>query len=771
MNLFDKILILDGAMGTELVKRNAPMGKIPEELNITHPEIIKEIHTSYLESGSGLIYTNTFGANAYKCKHSNYSVTEIVSAGVRNAKEAAAPYGALVGLSMGTIGDILEPFGNLKFDDAYEMYKEMITAGESAGADVLVFETQTDLLEVKAGVLAAKENSKLPIFVTMTFEQGGRTFTGTLVEAAAITLASLGVDAVGVNCSLGPEELLPFVKRMRDVTDIPIIVKPNAGLPDPVTNTYNLKAEDFAEQMKAFMEMGVSFVGGCCGTDPEYIRGLVNIRDEYKPVKSEKGKRPYLSSARAYVNITHVNVVGERINPTGKKKFQQALLDHDLDYVMNQALEQVGAGATVLDVNVCIPTVDEKALMIEVVKELQTMVDTPLQIDSSSVEAIEAALRIYNGKPIINSVNADDERLDAILPIAKKYGAAVVGLTLNEEGIPQKAEERVEMARHIVEKCDEYGIPRCDIYIDCLTQTVSIAENKAEDTLDAIRRVKSEFGVKTVLGVSNISFGLPTRAFLITPFLSLAMYAGLDLAIINPNNAAMMGAFDAFLTLSAVDPGGAAYAEKYAVIAAREKEQAALMKTVADAGAAALPAQASGDGLVPGTILYDVCKGLKDSTAEDVRKLLETKDPMEIINGELIPALDKVGEDFENHRSFLPQLLSSAKAAEAGFAVIKEHMAKNNVGEQISKGRIVICTVKGDVHDIGKNIVKTILENYGFSVLDLGKDVAPETVVETVKRENIKLVGLSALMTTTVASMEETIRQLRETGCDCKVFV
>ncbi len=771
MEYFDRIRVLDGAMGTQLMSKKAPMGKVPEELNITHPEIVQEVHKEYIEAGSDVIYAHTFSANAYKLRDSEYTPEELVTAAVKNAKEAVGDKDVMVAASFGPIGDILEPFGNLKFDDAYDMYKEMMVAAEKAGADLFVLETQTDLLEVKAGVLAARENCSLPIWVTMTFEADGRTFTGVLAEAMAITLEALGVDAIGVNCSLGPKELVPIVKRMREVSDLPLIVKPNAGLPDPVTNTYNLKAEDFAEQMRAFMEMGVSFVGGCCGTDPEYIKGLVNIRNEYKPVKSEKGKRPYLSSARAYVNITHVNVVGERINPTGKKKFQQALLDHDLDYVMNQALEQVGAGATVLDVNVGIPTVDEKALMIEVVKELQTMVDTPLQIDSSSVEAIEAALRIYNGKPIINSVNADDERLDAILPIAKKYGAAVVGLTLNEEGIPQKAEERVEMARHIVEKCDEYGIPRCDIYIDCLTQTVSIAENRAEDTLDAIRRVKSEFGVKTVLGVSNISFGLPKREFINTTFLTLAMYAGLDLAIINPNNAAMMGAFDAFLTLSAVDPGGAAYAEKYAVIAAREKEQAALMKTVADAGAAAQPAQASGDGLVPGTILYDVCKGLKDSTAEDVKKLLETKDPMEIINGELIPALDKVGEDFENHRSFLPQLLSSAKAAEAGFAVIKEHMAKNNVGEQISKGRIVICTVKGDVHDIGKNIVKTILENYGFSVLDLGKDVAPETVVETVKRENIKLVGLSALMTTTVASMEETIRQLREAGCDCKVFV
>ncbi len=769
MNGFDKIRILDGAIGTQFVKKNAPMGKVPEELNITHPEIVEEVHREYVEAGSDIIYTSSFSANAYKCRDSIYSPEELVKASVINAKKAIGDRDVKIALSMGTIGDILEPFGKLKFEDAYDMYKEMMVAGEEAGADILVLETQTDLLEVRAGVLAAKENTSLPVWVTMTFEKDGRTFTGVQVEAMAITLEALGVDVIGVNCSLGPKELLPMVKRMREVSTLPLIVKPNAGLPDPVTNKYNVTPEQFAEEMKGFLEMGVSYVGGCCGTDPDYIRALVDIRDNYKPIKPEENDHSYLTSAREYVDITHIHVVGERINPTGKKKFQQALLEHNLDYIKGQAIEQVDAGAKILDVNVGLPTIDEKSLMVEVVKDLQTMVDTPLQIDSSSVEAIEAALRIYNGKPIVNSVNADDGKLDAVLPLVKKYGAAVVGLTLDEEGIPQAAKDRVEKARHIVEKCDEYGIPRKDIYIDCLTQTVSIAENHAEDTLEAIRLVKKEFGVRTVLGVSNISFGLPKREYINTTFLTMAMYAGLDLAIINPNNAAMSGAIDAYVTLSTVDPGGVAYAEKYAPIAAMEKEIAAKTKQIAVSDDTKNEAKSEGPG--PGTIMYDVSKGLKEQVANDVRVLLETKDALDIVNGELIPALDKVGEDFENHKTFLPQLLASAQAAEYGFNVIKEYMAKNNAGETISKGRIVLATVKGDVHDIGKNIVKTILENYGFSVLDLGKDVAPETVVEAVKRENIKLVGLSALMTTTVASMEETIKQLRAAGCDCKVFV
>ena len=768
MDYFNRIRILDGGMGTELVKMNAPMGKLPEELNITHPEIIKAVHKSYIDAGSDVIYTCSFGANRYKCKDSNYSVTEIVKASVKNAREAVAESGrdVTVALSMGTIGDILEPFGNLKFDDAYDMYKEMMVAGAEAGADVLVLETQTDLLEVKAGVLAAHENTDLPVWVTMTFEPNGRTFTGTLVESMAITLEALGVDAIGVNCSLGPRELLDFVKRMRVVSSLPLIVKPNAGLPDPATGEYDLGAEDFTAQMKEFAEFGVSMVGGCCGTTPEYIKGLVDITKDKKPIKPEENRHSYLTSAREYVDITKVHVVGERINPTGKKVFKQALLDHDLDYVKEQAIEQVDAGARILDVNVGLPKIDEKGLMVEVVRELQSLVGTPLQIDSSDPKVIEAALRVYNGKALVNSVNGEDKVLDTILPIAKKYGAAVIGLAMNEEGIPSEAEKRVEIAGHIVEKCREYGIDTKDIYIDCLTLTCSVQQKEVRETLNAITEVKKRYGVHTVLGVSNISFGLPKREYINTTFLTMAMNAGLDLAIINPNNAAMMGAVDAYLVLDNTDIGAGDYVAKYAEIAALEKEQGITSKTVTVKKDKTAGTEESGGGL-----FEHLLKGLKDSVAKDVEALLETKDALDIVNEELIPALDRVGEDFEKGKSFLPQLLASASAAEAGFNVIKEYMAKTKSGESISKGEIVLATVKGDVHDIGKNIVKTILENYGFTVIDLGKDVPPEKVVEATRERNIKLVGLSALMTTTVASMEETIRQLREAGLDCKVMV
>lgn len=769
MDYFDKIHILDGGMGTELVKKNAPMGKLPEELNITHPEIVKDVHRSYIEAGADVIYTCSFGANPYKCKHSDHSVGEIVKASVKNAKEAVKESGkdVRVALSMGTIGDILEPFGNLKFDDAYEMYKEMMTAGEEAGADILVLETQTDLLEVKAGVLAAKENTKLPVWVTMTFEPNGRTFTGTLVESMAITLESLGVDAIGVNCSLGPKELLPFVKRMREVSSLPLIVKPNAGLPDPRTGEYDLSAEDFAKDMKEFVNIGVSMLGGCCGTTPEYIRGLVDITKGHKPVKPKENNHSYLCSSREYVDITKVHVVGERVNPTGKKVFQQALINHDIDYVKNQAIEQVEAGAKILDVNVGLPKIDEKGLMVEVVKELQALIGTPLQIDSSDPKVIEAALRVYNGKALVNSVNGEDKVLDTILPIAKKYGAAVIGLAMNEGGIPNEYEKRVAIAGHIVEKCAEYGIGPKDIYIDCLTLAASVQQKEVRDTLNAIRLVKEKYGVHTVLGVSNISFGLPKREYINTTFLTLAMDAGLDLAIINPNNAAMMGAVDAFLVLDNVDKGAMEYVDKYAQIAALEKAQGITNKSVK----LIKPGEAAGSDEAGGTIFDHILKGLKDSVAKDAEELLKTKAPLDIVNDDLIPALDRVGEDFEKGKSFLPQLLASASAAEAGFSVIKEYMAQNKTGETISKGEIVLATVKGDVHDIGKNIVKTILENYGFTVIDLGKDVPPEKVVEVTRERNIKLVGLSALMTTTVASMEETIKQLHAAGLDCKVMV
>lgn len=750
MNYFDGITILDGAMGTELVKMKAPMGKIPEELNITHPELVKSVHESYLKAGSKLIYTCTFGANAYKMKGSSYSVKEVIKASVKNALEAAKPYGAKVFLSMGTIGAILEPYGSLKFEEAVEIYREMVTAGEEAGVHGLVFETQTDLLEVKAGVIAAKESTHLPIFVTMTFEKNGRTFTGTSVEAMAVTLTAMGVDAIGVNCSLGPDELLPLVEKMRAFSDLPIIVKPNAGLPDPMTGEYSMTPSEFANAMRPFLKMGVSMVGGCCGTNPDYINDLSVVASEYKPVKPEKNTASYLSGNRTVVDVNSVHVVGERINPTGKKLFKEAILNHDIDYIKARAIEQVEAGAEILDVNVGLPTIDEVSFMREVVKELQTIVDVPLQIDSSNPEVIEAALRIYSGKALINSVNGEDESLNAILPIAKKYGAAVIGLTMDKDGIPKSCAKRTMIAKKIIGRCHDFGIETKDIYIDCLTLTAGVQQDQVEETLNAIREVKSRYGVHTVLGVSNISFGLPKRELVNTTFLTMAMGAGLDLPIINPNNEAMMGAVDAFLLLTSQDKKCAHYVAKYA-----------------DSGEKTVKAPTDNNGKTIGELIKN---GLSEQTAQKVSKLLETQKPLDIVNSELIPALDRVGADFECGKSFLPQLLSSAQAAEAGFNVIRQYMAsKNETG--LSKGKIVLATVKGDVHDIGKNIVKTLLENYGYTVIDLGRDVEPSLVVTAAKEHKVKLVGLSALMTTTVPSMEETIKEIREAKLDCKVMV
>ena len=816
--LFEKLTILDGAMGTELVAMKAPMGKIPEELNITHPEMVKKVHQSYIDAGTEMIYTCTFGANAYKCKHSQYSVTELVTAAVKNALEVAKPAGARTALSMGTIGDILEPFGNLKFNDAYEMYKEMAVAAEAAGVDCAVLETQTDLLEVKAGVLAIKENTKLPIMVTMTFEPNGRTFSGTLIESMGIMLEALGVDAVGVNCSLGPKELYPMVERLMKVTGLPIVVKPNAGLPDPMTGAYAMSPDEFADEMMEYVKLGVAAIGGCCGTSPLYIKALCERLCDCKAgVAScaDGGKKfcrkvdnSFLCSARDYVDVKTVHVVGERINPTGKKLFKEALLNHDIDYVKNQAIEQTEAGAEILDVNVGLPGIDEVSMMKEVVTELQALVSAPLQIDSSNAEAIEAALRVYAGKALVNSVNGEPEVLDRILPIAKKYGAAIIGLTMDSRGIPTSCAERVEIAERIVNKCKEYGIETKDIYLDCLTLTVSAQQKDCVDTLQAIREVKKKFGVHCVLGVSNISFGLPKREYINTTFLTLAMEAGLNLPIINPNNSAMMGAVDSFLVLTNVDDHCTKYVAKYAEIQAREKEEseknkailaAALSENSAKRAAEGTTAVSAAGGAVEGakagsaaggaaegakavsaaggdnristnSISYFVKKGLAESTAKAVDALLLTTDALDIVNNELIPALDIVGSEFERGVLFLPQLLASAKAAEAGFDVIKKSMESANKGS-ISKGKVVIATVKGDVHDIGKNIVKTILENYGFTVIDLGKDVDPAAVVEAAKREDVRLVGLSALMTTTVVGMEETIRAIREAGLNTKIVV
>ncbi len=745
----NKYIILDGAMGTMLQKSNITLPKVPEVINITSPEVVIDIHKKYISAGANIIYTNTFGANKYKVSECEYSSEELVSAGVKNALKAAKGTDTLVALSVGPIGELLEPNGNLKFEDAYDMFKTMVMAGYKAGADLVVVETMTDLLEAKAAVLAVKENTPLPVFCTMTFEAGGRTFTGVTPACAAVTLEGLGVDAVGINCSLGPDEILPIAKEMSLWTTLPIIVKANAGLPNLNSDSYDISAEDFLDFIKDYLELGINIIGGCCGTTPEYIKLIADFLKGKTPVERNTKPKSVLCSAGKVITIDKVSIVGERINPTGKKLFKKALADKNISYILKQGIDQVNAGADILDVNVGLPEIDEKEMMVTVIKELQSITDTPLQIDSSNADVIEAGLRCYNGKAIVNSVNGEQKVLDTILPIVKKYGASVIGLTLDENGIPNRAEDRFEVAKKIVTACKSYGIDEKDIYIDCLTLTASVQQKEVIETLKAMTMVKEALGVKTVLGVSNISFGLPNRELINSSFLTLALSHGLDLPIINPNIRSMTDAIDAFNVLYNKDLGAVKYIKKQSETTAENKPKAT----------------AQDDNI---TLEYAVQKGIKDYAKECTKALLENTDPLEIINNILIPSLDKVGEEFEKGKIFLPQLIQSATAAQAAFEQIKLSFDK---ASGVSKGKIILATVKGDVHDIGKNIVKVILENYGYEVIDLGKDVPIETVVSMTKSTGAKLVGLSALMTTTVVSMAQTIKALKDNNVDCKIMV
>ena len=737
-------VLLDGAMGTMLQNAGLEAGAAPELLNIDKPELIEDIHRKYVEAGSQIVYANTFGANRYKLK--NNSVKEIISAGISIAKKACGKK-ALVALDIGPIGQLLEPSGTMTFEEAYDIFKEQIIAGESA--DVIVFETMTDLYELKAAVLSAKENSRQPIVCTMTFEENRRTFTGCCVSSMALLLNGLGVDAVGINCSLGPSQLIPICKELLEWTDMPVVLKPNAGLPDPVTGKYDVSPEEFAEQMKYAASCGVKIFGGCCGTTPEYISALKKALDGTEVRRRKALPRSAVCTPSRTVVIDRPRIIGERINPTGKKLFKEALRNNDTGYILNQAIEQIRAGADILDVNVGLPEIDEKAMMIKAVKEIQSVTDAPLQIDSTIPEVLEAALRIYNGKPIVNSVNGEESSLETVLPLVKKYGAAVVGLTLDKNGIPPKAEQRFAIAEKILKRAMYYGIPKEDVFIDCLTLTASAEQEAVMETLRALGRVKKELGLKTVLGVSNISFGLPNRPLINQNFLTMALTYGLDLPIINPNVDAMTGAVRAYKLLANIDKNSFDFIAAY--------NSAAVQKT-----------ENKDENNI--SLEYAVENGLKDESAKATAELVKTADPMEIINGALIPALDKAGEQFEKGTIFLPQLILTAGAAQAAFGVIREKMISEN-SSPVSKGKIVLATVKGDIHDIGKNIVKVLLENYGYTVIDLGKDVPCEEVVRAALEHRVKLVGLSALMTTTLKSMEETIRLLRESGSECKVVV
>lgn len=738
-------IFLDGAMGTMLQASGLEAGATPELLNLTNPTLIQSIHKKYIDAGSDIVYANTFGANSYKLH--GESVQKVISAAVENARKACGE-NALVALDIGPIGQLLEPSGTLEFEQAYEIFKEQIIAGKDA--DLIVFETMTDLYELKAAVLAAKENSDLPVMCTMTFEENQRTFTGCSISSMAITLSGLGVNAIGINCSLGPKQLVPLCDELLTWTELPIVLKPNAGLPDPVTNKYDVSPEEFAKEMRIAAEHGVKFLGGCCGTTPEFIKALKTELSDVIPQRLAFEKKAAICSPTNTVVINQPRIIGERINPTGKKLFKEALKNNDMGYILNQAIEQVKAGADILDVNVGLPEIDEKAMMIKTIKEIQSITDVPLQIDSTIPEVLESALRVYNGKPIVNSVNGEEKSLESVLPLVKKYGAAVVGLTLDQNGIPSKAEERFAIAEKILNRALEYGIPKEDVYIDCLTLTASAEQEAVMETLKALKMVKEKLGLKTVLGVSNISFGLPNRPIINQSFLTMAMTYGLDLPIINPNIDAMTGAVRAFKLLTNVDKNSVEFIWAY---------NDALPKTQT---AANVNSEIS--------LEYAIENGLKEASAEITAKLLETCDSMDIVNEKLIPALDKAGEQFEKGKIFLPQLILTAGAAQSAFAVIRDKILSSD-SAPISKGKIVLATVKGDVHDIGKNIVKVLLENYGYDVIDLGKDVPCEEVVKAAIEHKVKLVGLSALMTTTLGSMEETIKLLHENNVNCKIVV
>lgn len=762
-----ELLFLDGGMGTLLQAEGLAPGELPETWNIEHPEKVEAIHRRYYEAGSDVVLANTFGANVCKFHDDRYTVEEVIRAGIANAKRAGEQIGkeTYVALDMGPTGKLLKPMGDLDFDDAYEAFAEAVRYGEKYGADLIHIETMSDTYEVKAAILAAKENSSLPVFVTMIFDERGKLLTGGDVPSVVAMLEGLRVDALGLNCGLGPKQMLPILNDLRRYTSLPIIVKPNAGLPKQKNGEtyYDVEPDEFARIMQEVVKGGACVIGGCCGTTPEHIKKLVEECKDLPLRKIEKKHDTIVSSyGQAVILDDMPRIIGERINPTGKKKFKEALKNEDMDYILKEAITQQDKGAHILDVNVGLPDIDEVAMMEKVVKELQSVTSLPLQIDTVDGKAMERAMRIYNGKPMINSVNGKQVSMDEVFPLIRKYGGVVVGLTIDEEGIPKDAEGRVRVAGKIINEAAKYGIDKKDIVIDVLTMTISSEKDGAKVTLEALKRVREEFGVRTVLGVSNISFGLPRRPIVNSYFYAMAMQNGLTAGIINPSSEDMMKAYHSYNALMGFDENCTNYISTYA----GTTETVTVQASQAAAAAGNAPKAAG----VEMTLKYAIERGLKEEAHHITRDLIGTREPLDIIQEELIPALNVVGEGFEKGTVFLPQLLMSADAAKIAFAVIKDVLASSGQEEE-KKEKIILATVKGDIHDIGKNIVKVLLENYGFDVIDLGKDVPPEAIVEKAVEENVTLVGLSALMTTTVVSMEETIKLLREKKPDCKVMV
>ncbi|HWP51432.1 MAG TPA: homocysteine S-methyltransferase family protein [Clostridia bacterium] len=748
--LNQKIIFTDGAMGTMLQRMGLHPGENPSLLCISAPEVIEEIHAAYYKAGSHIVYTNTFSACAPKLEGTGHSVEDVIFAAVNCAKRAAAPYNGMVALDIGPLGELLEPLGTMPFERAIGLFAEQMKAGAKAGVDLIAIETMMDIYEAKAALLAAKECCNLPVMVTMTFEAGGRTFTGCDIPAMALTLEGHGADVIGVNCSVGPLQLGNIITELRRWTRLPIAAKPNAGLPN-AGGGYDLTAEQFAEGMRTLIDCGASVVGGCCGTSPEYIAALTYTVRDKTPLDPPKTVPCAACSSTVSVLLDAPIVVGERLNPTGKKLLKQALSDSDMGYILRQAVAQQEDGAQILDVNVGLPGIDEPAMMAKVVKAIQSICPLPLQIDSSDPNAIEAGLRVYNGRAVVNSVNGKDEVLDRLLPVVKKYGAAVVGLTLDDSGIPETADGRVQIAKKIIARCEQVGIPREAIIIDCLTMTVGADQRNAQITLEAVRQVHA-LGVKTALGVSNVSFGLPRRDLVNRTFFTLALQAGLNLSIINPADAGMMEALAVFRMLFGYDPNGEDYIGRFA-------------QTTVQSGPAA-----SSDKNAQNDVAMAIHSGLEQQAAQAARSLLDLTTPDALIADLLIPVLDDIGKRYEKNEIFLPQLIRSAGAAKAAFDVVREKITASK-GGQTDRGTIVLATVQGDIHDIGKNIVRAVLENYGYRIIDLGRDVPPITVVDAVKSTNATLCGLSALMTTTLPAMEETIKLLHVQCPDCRVVV
>lgn len=766
-----ELLFFDGGMGTLLQEKGLAPGELPETWNLTHPEIIRGIHRRYIEAGSQIVLTNTFGANALKFHDDTWSLEEIIRAAAGHVKAAAEEAGQgrkiYTALDIGPTGKLLKPMGDLEFETAYQAFKEVMIIGEQAGADLIHIETMSDTYEMKAAVLAAKENTSLPVFVTAIFDERHKLLTGADVPSVVALLEGLRVDALGINCGMGPEQMIPVLEELLTYSSLPVIVKPNAGLPKQRDGQtyYDVEPEAFAGYMKEIVEMGACVIGGCCGTTPDHIKAMTGlcrgtdilpISEKQNTVVSSYGQCVFLGNAQD--SRCGSKIIGERINPTGKKRFKQALKEHDLDYILREGITQQDHGAHILDVNVGLPDIDEPALMKEVVQELQSVVNLPLQIDTVDPKAMENALRIYNGKAMVNSVSGKQESMDLVFPLIQKYGGVVIGLTLDESGIPADADGRVRIAGKIIEEAAKYGIQKKDIVIDALAMTISSEPEGAKVTLETLRRLRDELGVNTVLGVSNISFGLPSRPIINSAFYTLAMMCGLSAGIINPSSEDMMKAWHAYHALMNLDANCEKYIDRYGA---------------APAGSAGTgPAGSSGTGTASSALSLSAAieKGLREDAHRITEELSAERSPLDLINEELIPALNHVGDGFEKGTVFLPQLLMSAEAAKSAFGVLKEKMDRS--GEVQKKlGTVVIATVKGDIHDIGKNIVKVLLENYSFDVIDLGKDVPPERIVDIVLEKNVKLVGLSALMTTTVVSMEETIRQLREKAPWCRVMV